>query len=1233
MPSEVAAAYDVHNLSRLVLKKEELVKAVLIEAALQSCGGAGSLLSGLLIRLRRRGVYGLYQIAHLAPSGRLHIRGESFTAAPTDASSQAATEAEFQAFAHRAQQAGPPCSMREMAKLQWQRALVPNWIKNIERAEHASRNPETGAIPFQGYLKAVPSILNELHDAVKLQLRLERVHAAGPGALPRSRSGQQQQGQQFSFKQQLDVLAKARADQQTAEAAAAAQAGGAPTSAAAGTNAPAPWPAVAQAGAPWVAGTTPAGTCPPTAPYPAAAPYAVMPPYAPYGAAYHGPYAAAAAPHLAGYYSTDWHAHGYAAPAAGYAAPPGSYATAAGYAAPPASYAAAPAAAHPQGDDSGDVQYSVAWPYTRAGVPSGGPLPPPAAPPAAASAVSAAPGTAAAPKAQYPQQQQQPSKQAGPAVAGSGEEQQGSAQAAATKALEAAVEDFTASSPRDEHWHWDPVLALERRCLSLLHQQGQQPYYQLLRLLREHGMRRLPPFLGDAGESEEAAFRRFLGNRPHLFEVANGDELRPAPASADLMHIKQLLLDTLYAQRLRRAPISELHALLLERASSSVKLLPLKMAVQAKALDAFSSFLLQYLGDSVWLWNAPGQGKTVPFAELRPFDGSPDAAFLRQCRYQPSMHPDATCSSGAECGHAHALPRLESAPTPQLLHNTGSNADRAQWAAVLQQLCNYRCSSGRGVSPAPEEPRPAAAPGQAAAAADHKQQQAAAAAEGQPSDGSQVTCDAAEQDSMWGLEPVGGSGQTLEISSRPPTSADEGTDDAAATAPSAALPTTLAPAPWAQAAVQAAAAQAPPAARPDVAAAAGSGAVPPAAQLAAAAAAPSRTWQGTLQFEDGEEALPVAGDWSWPDGTPAKSTFVPPGHSLLLSEEHECCDEELASAAVRWAALDAPCCALWPAMQGPHAGEAEATFEAGLDIMAAKSCGYLLVLPGGRQLLVAPLPVVQAALEQQAAEQAGAAQQAPPPVLAQLAQQAAEAEHVLLALSLGTEGTEAADEPAAEDLLDERFWDPVWQMECAMVSKLVAEGPQPLRALQCMELAIPPFLSKYKTEPKEAVLSRFIAQRSHLFTSPRAQDRVELSPGAASFLVLKKRLLAHLARCPQQRTRLRDLQQVARAAPPLADPQLRELASRDIGIFCRQLLSDCIWLFPGVDAYCELRPFDSSGGLSLNQPRQCEVEHVRGECPLGFSCPKCHATPRGQGTVRSLVTARLTAGPAAVGWR
>lgn len=311
---------------------------------------------------------------------------------------------------------------------------------------------------------------------------------------------------------------------------------------------------------------------------------------------------------------------------------------------------------------------------------------------------------------------------------------------------------------------------------------------------------------------------------------------------------------------------------------------------------------------------------------------SPDAAFLRQCPVQYVADPKAACKGGADCTHvsngkgpqawpctaweqhlgatpicctpaclgaslltplataascaqAHAPPRLESAPALLLQQKSGPHKDRNHWAAVLQQLCRERSSSGRGVSPAPEEqpsaetPDQAVAEGAATAAAatqQQQQQQQAAAAEGQPSEGTEVTPDAAEQDGAWGLEPAGGAGQSLEVSSSRRASRDVGADGAAA-APAAALPSALAQAPWAQALAQAAAAKAAQASQPSVAATP-AGTALPAGQPSSRAAAPSRAWQGTLQFGDGEEALPVSGNWWWPDGQPARSAFVSTGH-------------------------------------------------------------------------------------------------------------------------------------------------------------------------------------------------------------------------------------------------------------------------------------------------------------------------------------------------------------------
>ncbi len=54
--------------------------------------------------------------------------------------------------------------------------------------------------------------------------------------------------------------------------------------------------------------------------------------------------------------------------------------------------------------------------------------------------------------------------------------------------------------------------------------------------------------------------------------------------------------------------------------------------------------------------------------------------------------------------------------------------------------------------------------------------------------------------------------------------------------------------------------------------------------------------------------------------------------------------------------------------------------------------------------------------------------------------------------------------------------DPVWQMERAIVSKLLADGPQPLQALQSMDLFIPPFLTKFQCDSKVgAFLHRGVA--------------------------------------------------------------------------------------------------------------------------------------------------------------
>lgn len=163
-----------------------------------------------------------------------------------------------------------------------------------------------------------------------------------------------------------------------------------------------------------------------------------------------------------GYHSGAWPPHAFVAPAAGYQALPASYAAPTSYAAAPAAPAgyAAPPAAHSQEGGSGLV-YSVAALDAHAGPPSISPVPPPQ--PVAASAAFGAADAVPVPT----QQQQQPGGHTAAAVTpGRDEEEQGSAQAAATQAqgAEAAVEFSPAASPRDEHWHWVRVALLSFLC-------------------------------------------------------------------------------------------------------------------------------------------------------------------------------------------------------------------------------------------------------------------------------------------------------------------------------------------------------------------------------------------------------------------------------------------------------------------------------------------------------------------------------------------------------------------------------------------------------------------------------------------------------------------------------------------------------------------------------------------------------------------------------------------------
>lgn len=51
----------------------------------------------------------------------------------------------------------------------------------------------------------------------------------------------------------------------------------------------------------------------------------------------------------------------------------------------------------------------------------------------------------------------------------------------------------------------------------------------------------------------------------------------------------------------------------------------------------------------------------------------------------------------------------------------------------------------------------------------------------------------------------------------------------------------------------------------------------------------------------------------------------------------------------------------------------------------------------------------------------------------------------------------------------------MWQLERALVSKLLADGPQPEHVLRALDVFVPPFCQRYNSEPKVGAWSAFDA--------------------------------------------------------------------------------------------------------------------------------------------------------------
>ncbi|KAL4437966.1 hypothetical protein ABPG77_004187 [Micractinium sp. CCAP 211/92] len=188
---------------------------------------------------------------------------------------------------------------------------------------------------------------------------------------------------------------------------------------------------------------------------------------------------------------------------------------------------------------------------------------------------------------------------------------------------------------------WDPTWRLELACVQSLMRQGDANPSAVYRAVVQQGGLELPSCLREGQDSEEAAFRRFINGRSHLFNVglARGSALPRVclvPGAPAFLRYKRDFLDHLWSCPSRRCHASDLEARVPVEAE-------LHWREQAARADDFA---LAYLRDAVFV--------RMGWLELRPFR-SREVGFPAQCKF--AIDSPAGCRHGTSCRFCHAPPR------------------------------------------------------------------------------------------------------------------------------------------------------------------------------------------------------------------------------------------------------------------------------------------------------------------------------------------------------------------------------------------------------------------------------------------------------------------------------------------------------------------------------------------------------------------------------------------------
>ncbi|KAL4439845.1 hypothetical protein ABPG75_002846 [Micractinium tetrahymenae] len=196
--------------------------------------------------------------------------------------------------------------------------------------------------------------------------------------------------------------------------------------------------------------------------------------------------------------------------------------------------------------------------------------------------------------------------------------------------------------------------------------------------------------------------------------------------------------------------------------------------------------------------------------------------------------------------------------------------------------------------------------------------------------------------------------------------------------------------------------------------------------------------------------------------------------------------------------------------------------------------------------------------------------------------------------------------------------DPEWQLEWRCLQLLSQQGRQTAESL--LQLAgyrtLPPWLAgasaSYKAQAE--AFRGFLRRRPEIFEVARS-GRVEASPGAASFLRYKRRLLQYPSLQPAKRATIRKLKNEVPAASCM-QAWLKRAANKEVQSFLDEALSSCLHVAgSGHGAYAELRPFEPVAGLPPppSAREACHHEHTKAAgCKFGMDCIFRHAPMRGE---------------------